>query len=86
MTRSYTKGSHRWASVAALALFAVSPAIGQPREAPGRPSNNPDDYLAEPVKPASIKGDFTLVAIGDMLYSHPKADAADPKLQDVLRN
>lgn len=85
MTRSYTKGSHRWASVAALALFAVSPAIGQPREAPGRPSNNPDDYLAEPVKPASIKGDFTLVAIGDMLYSHPKADAADPKLQDVLR-
>ncbi|HEY0594946.1 CapA family protein [Sphingopyxis sp.] len=63
------------------ALLAAAPLCAQ---APAGPSKNPDDFLAEPPKPPSIKGDFTLVAIGDMLYSHPMAHSADPKLQEVI--
>ena len=82
--RTYKK-IHRLASAAAIALLLASPAMAQQGPMPGRPSNNPDEFLAEPAKPSSIKGDFTLVAIGDMLYSHPFADSADPKLQAVLQ-
>src|SRR3546814_14384470 len=66
----------------AAALVAIAPASAQ--DGPPRPSNNPDDFLAQPPKPATTKGDFTLVAIGDMLYSYPKADYADPALQRVI--
>src|SRR3546814_12658337 len=66
----------------AAALVAIAPASAQ--DGPPRPSNNPDDFLAQPPKPATKTGDFTLVAIGDMLYSYPKADYADPALQRVI--
>src|SRR3546814_11591550 len=66
----------------AAALVAIAPASAQ--DGPPRPSNNPDDFLAQPPKPATTKGDFTLVAIGDMLYSYPTADYADPALQRVI--
>jgi hypothetical protein len=62
-------------------LACLSPVLAQ---AP-LPSNEPGDFLHEPPKPASIKGNFTLVAIGDLLYSHPLADSGDIELQKVFQ-
>ena len=67
--------------VAAALLGFLSPVLAQ---AP-LPSNEPGDFLREPPKPASIKGNFKLVAIGDLLYSHPLAGSADPELQKVFQ-
>ena len=51
---------------------------------PNRPSNEPQDFLKEPPKPASIKGPFSLVTIGDLLYSHPMVAHPDPAFQKVV--
>jgi poly-gamma-glutamate synthesis protein (capsule biosynthesis protein) len=48
------------------------------------PSQSPGDFLRDPPKPVSIRGAFTLVAIGDLLYSHPMAGSADPEFQSVV--
>lgn len=48
------------------------------------PSNSPEDYLREPPKPASVQGPFKLVAIGDLLYSHPMANSPDREFQKVV--
>lgn len=48
------------------------------------PSNEPSDFLHVPPKPASVKGHFRLVTLGDLLYSHPFAHRADPELQRVF--
>jgi poly-gamma-glutamate synthesis protein (capsule biosynthesis protein) len=48
------------------------------------PSKSPEDFLREPPKPASIKGPFSLVAIGDLLYSHPMANSPDAEFQKVV--
>lgn len=69
---------------AALFLAAAAPPrlpAQQPRE---RPSNEPQDFLKEPPRPASLTGRFSLVTIGDLLYSHPMADFADPEFQAVV--
>ena len=69
-----------------LAATLVSAAGGAGAQAPAqppRPSNEPQDFLREPPKPASIKGKFTLTALGDLLYSHPMADSPDPEFQKV---
>ncbi len=58
-----------------------SPQLQQPR----RPSNEPQDFLKEPPKPASVKGAFSLVTLGDLLYSHPMADRADTAFQNVVQ-
>ncbi len=50
----------------------------------GGPSKSPQDFLREPPKPASVKGAFTLVTIGDLLYSHPMADSPDPEFRKVI--
>ena len=65
------------AVLAAIAGLAVA-------QRPG-PSNSPEDFLREPPKPASIKGSFTLVAIGDLLYSHPMANSPDAEFQSVVK-
>lgn len=65
-------------------LMAATPVIAQDGDRPALPSKNPDDFLSAPPKPSSIKGDFTLAVIGDMLYSFPQADNPDPKLQEVI--
>src|SRR5580658_463546 len=48
------------------------------------PSKSPEDFLRDPPKPASIKGAFTLVGIGDLLYSHPMANSPDLEFQKVV--
>lgn len=68
-------------TVASL-LCAATPAFAQQ---PGRrPSTEPQDFLKEPPKPASVRGAFSLVTIGDLLYSHPMAERADTSLQKVV--
>lgn len=66
----------------AAALLVAGPSLAQ-TSAP-KPSNEPQDFLKTPPKPASVKGKFSLVAIGDLLYSRPMAERADPELQKVI--
>lgn len=68
---------------ALAAMLCAGSALAQPPATP-RPSNEPQDFLKTPPKPASVKGKFSLVAIGDLLYSHPMADKADPEFQKVV--
>jgi poly-gamma-glutamate capsule biosynthesis protein CapA/YwtB (metallophosphatase superfamily)/predicted metalloprotease with PDZ domain len=49
-----------------------------------RPSNEPADFLRTPPKPASVRHHFKLIALGDLLYSHPFANRDDPALQKVF--
>ena len=76
------------AAIAAALLCAAGPAWGQtPAAAPAqppRPSNDPTEFLREPPKPASIKGRFSLVSVGDFLYSRPMADHPNPEFQKVI--
>ena len=66
--------------IAALLLFISGQAVAQG----SRPSNEPSDFLRAPPKPASARGHFRLVTLGDLLYSHPFAHRADPELQKVF--
>lgn len=50
-----------------------------------RPSNEPQDFLIEPPKPSSVKGAFSLVALGDLLYSHPMANHPGAEFQKVVQ-
>lgn len=65
----------------AVLLLCVS---GQAAAQGSRPSNEPADFLRAPPKASSIKDHFSLVTLGDLLYSHPFANSADPELQKVL--
>ena len=49
-----------------------------------RPTNDPQDFLKTPPRPARIKGPFKLTLIGDLLYSYPAADKPDPEMQKVF--
>ena len=64
----------------AALLFVAGVALAQ---RPG-PSRSPEDFLRDPPKPTSIKGAFTLVGIGDLLYSHPMATSPDRDFQKVV--
>jgi poly-gamma-glutamate synthesis protein (capsule biosynthesis protein) len=79
--------TNRYRGLAACLTIAVL-LLGSPVHAQDaqqtRPSDNPDEFLRDPPKPTSIRGDFTLVAIGDMLYSHPRVNSPDQKLQQVI--
>ena len=66
--------------VVAALLCAAGPGWAQR----AGPSRSPEEFLRDPPKPASVKGVFSLVTIGDLLYSHPMADSPDPELQKVL--
>lgn len=71
----------RYASIlAALGMATALPAQHQPP----RPSDEPEDFLRAPPRPSTLRGHFTLTAIGDLLYSHPFANSRDPDLQRVL--
>ncbi|WP_210275215.1 CapA family protein [Sphingomonas sp. So64.6b] len=48
------------------------------------PSKDPDEMLRAPRKAGVTHGDFDLISIGDLLYSHPMADNANPEFQKVL--
>jgi len=69
-------------ALAAAAIGVAGPVLAQP---PQTPSNEPQDFLRTPPKPASLPGRFSLVALGDLLYSHPMAERADPELQKVIK-
>ena len=66
-----------------LVAFSLAAAL-LAQDQPPRPSNEPEDFLKAPPKPATIRGHFTLTTIGDLLYSHPFAQSPDPELQRVL--
>src|SRR6185437_7160292 len=70
------------ACLGATLLGVFGAAGAQP---PSGPSDDPQQFLRTPPQPASIRGDFRLVAIGDLLYSYPLAQSTDPKLQQVFR-
>ena len=80
-----TRLSLMGAACAAL-LCATGPSWAQEFETGAHaPSNEPQDFLRTPPKPSSVKGDFVLVTIGDLLYSHPVADRQDPEMQKVFQ-
>ena len=64
-----------------VALMCVA---GMTRAQTPGPSRSPEDFFRDPPKPARIKGAFTLVGIGDLLYSHPMADSPDREFQKVV--
>jgi poly-gamma-glutamate synthesis protein (capsule biosynthesis protein) len=66
---------------AAGALFLAGPAFAQ---RPPPPSNNPDEFLKTPPKPASVKGRFSVVSVGDLMLARPESQSTDPEFQKVL--
>lgn len=71
---------------AATALTAASLGAALAQSAPNlppRPSNEPQDFLKAPRKASTLKGDFSLTAIGDLLYSRPMVDSTDQEFQKV---
>lgn len=85
MTAKTEKWHRRWIAglVAASALCLALPACAQ-QPGPPRPSNEPEDFLQTPPKPSTLKGKFTLTAVGELLYSHPLADTTDAEMQKVF--
>jgi poly-gamma-glutamate synthesis protein (capsule biosynthesis protein) len=69
---------------AALLLFGCVDAAAQDNGVQPPPSSEPQDFLKGPPKPSTLRGRFTLVSLGDLLYSHPFANSPDPELQKVL--
>ena len=67
-----------------LALLAAAALAGAADAQPAKPSKDPAAFLHAPPKPASVKGRFTVVALGDLLYTNPQAATDDPDLQAVL--
>jgi len=65
---------------AALALLA-GPALAQDRP---QPPHDPAVFLATPPKPASVKGRFSVVSVGDVMLARPQAGSDDPELKKVL--
>ncbi|MES2095668.1 MAG: hypothetical protein V4459_02815 [Pseudomonadota bacterium] len=65
-------------------MIAWSPLSAQVGPSAPAPSNDPQDFLTAPRKPATVKGSFTLMSIGDLLNSHPMAEYADPAFQNVV--
>ena len=72
------------AAIVAIMWLWLGVAPSALAQQPGRPSNEPQDFLKEPPKPASIKGSFSLVTIGDLLYSRPMAAHPEPAFQKVV--
>jgi poly-gamma-glutamate capsule biosynthesis protein CapA/YwtB (metallophosphatase superfamily) len=71
-------------ALAGAAFVALAgAALAQPGGTRPAPPN-PQDLLQAPRKASSAKGDFRLVSIGDLLYSHPMADYGDPEFQKVV--
>jgi poly-gamma-glutamate synthesis protein (capsule biosynthesis protein) len=71
----------RVASVLAAALLAGTSALAQPS---GPLPSDPSVFLAAPPKPASVKGKFSVVSVGDLMLARPQAGADDADLKEVL--
>ncbi|PZQ59443.1 MAG: hypothetical protein DI570_16055 [Phenylobacterium zucineum] len=72
------------AAAALTTALAAGAAQAQAPNSPPMPSKDPTEFLRTPPKPASLKGPFSLVLLGDLLYSRPMADRPDPELQKVI--
>jgi poly-gamma-glutamate synthesis protein (capsule biosynthesis protein) len=70
------------ACLGATLLGVIGAALAQSASGP---SDDPQQFLHTPPRPASIRGDFRLVAIGDLLYSYPLAQSTDLKLRQVIQ-
>ena len=78
-----TRGRTVRALTAVLLLLGVAlPALARGQDGPPR---DPSVYLAAPPKPASVKGRFSVVSVGDVMLARPQAQTDDPELQKVLR-
>ncbi len=64
----------------ALAFALAAPASAQDKP----PSNDPTEFVSDNPKGSTLKGKFSLVTIGDLLYSHPMADTPNLEIQKVL--
>lgn len=73
--------SHLVAMAAAAALCMGGPASAQEIV---RPDSNPEAFLEAPPKPASVRGRFSVVSVGDLMLARPQSQSADPELQRVL--
>ncbi len=62
--------------LAALLALAAAPAA--------TPPDDPAAQLRTPPKPATVKGRFTVVSVGDVMLARPQAANPDPELQKVL--
>ncbi len=63
--------------LAALMLGAAAPALAEP-------PRDPAAFLVAPPKPASVRGRFSVVSVGDVMLARPQAATADPDLRKVL--
>jgi poly-gamma-glutamate capsule biosynthesis protein CapA/YwtB (metallophosphatase superfamily) len=80
MTTLRTLASALMAATMLCAPLAVAAQEG-PRSGP---SKDPEEFLKAPRKPGATKGAFSLVSIGDLLYSHPMADNPGAEFQKVV--
>ena len=65
---------------ALLSLAVPSLALAQA----AAPPSNPEAFLRGPPKPASVKGRFTVVSVGDVMLGKPQSGNPDPELRKVL--
>jgi poly-gamma-glutamate synthesis protein (capsule biosynthesis protein) len=64
-------------------VFLAAPGQqGLARQVP--PSFDPRAYLQDSPKPARVEGRFTIVSLGDLLYTAPQLGNGDPDMQKVL--
>lgn len=68
-------------TLATLALLLMGPCGAGPER---WKIPDPDDALSLPARPASIKGEFSVVSVGDLIHSDAIAQTPDPDLLDVL--
>lgn len=64
-------------ALAALMLTTAGPALAEP-------APDPAAVLGTPAKPASVKGRFSVVSVGDVMLARPQAATDDPELKKVL--
>ena len=77
--------SRSLAATLALTLTTPALALAQPGGPPDpKPPSDPAAYLKAPPKPASVKGRFSVVSVGDVMLAKPQAENPDPEFQKVL--
>jgi poly-gamma-glutamate capsule biosynthesis protein CapA/YwtB (metallophosphatase superfamily) len=72
-----------WVGLAGAALLGVAP-VATWAALPVRGGENPPESSSRLPGLAMASGEFRLVTVGDLLYSHPFASNADAKLQKVF--
>ena len=68
-------------AAASLLLSVCAVATAQTAQPP---SDDPQQIVHGPSKPASVKGRFSVASVGDLLLARPQSQAADPEMNQVL--